>query len=153
MVTGPGDVLRRYLAAGDSQQFDEFPRVLHDDVVVHSPGGATHVGIAAQIGSWQAAHAGLSDLDHAVERLIASGDLVAAHVTVSGTHAGVLLGVEPTGSHLHVDQALFMWARGGRIREMWEIVDTGEGLRQLGVLTDQSLSLTRDPANDGSSDG
>ncbi|HZW44058.1 MAG TPA: ester cyclase [Dermatophilaceae bacterium] len=149
MVTGPGDVLRSYLAAGDAQRFDEFPRVLHDAVVVHSPGGATCVGIAAQVDTWQAAHAGLSNLHHAVEQLLVSGDLVAAHVTVSGTHEGVFLGVEPTGNRLHVDQALFARVCDGGIREMWEVVDTGDGLRQLGVLAHQPLGLTRDPASDG----
>lgn len=149
MATSPEDALRSYLAVGDAQQFDEFTRVLHDDVVVHSPGEATYVGIAAQVATWQAAHAGLSNLQHAIKLLVVTGDLVAAHVKVSGTHEGGFLGVEPTGSRLHVDQALFARVRGGRIHEMWEVVDTGEGLRQLGVLADQSLSLTRDPANDG----
>ena len=137
-----GDVLRRYLAAGDAAAFDVFPQVLHDDVVVHSPGGSTHLGIAAQVAAWQAAHAGLNDLVHVVEQLVASGDVAAARVRVDGTHEGPFLGVGPTGRRLQVGQALFAQVVDGRIRELWEIVDTGDGLRQLGVLTGQSLGPT-----------
>jgi hypothetical protein len=76
MVTEPEDASRSYLAAGEARHFDEFSRVLHDGVVVHSPGGATYVGVDAQLAAWQAAHARL------------------------------FLGIGPTGHRLQVYQAL-----------------------------------------------
>jgi predicted ester cyclase len=119
MVTEPEDALRSYLAAGEARHFDEFSRVLHDGVVVHSPGGATYVGVDAQLAAWQAAHARL------------------------------FLGIGPTGHRLQVCQALFARVGAGRIQELWEVVDAGDGLRQLGVLADQSLDLARPSGSDG----
>lgn len=149
MATGPEDALRSYLAAGDARHFDEFARMLDDDVVVHSPGGITSVGISAQAATWQAAHAGLGDLRHTVEQLLVAGDAVAARVTVSGDHIGAFLGIQPSGNRLQVPQALFARVDAGRIQELWEVVDTGNGLRQLGALAHQSLDLTRSPESDG----
>jgi predicted ester cyclase len=59
-------------------------------------------------------------------------------------HTGTFLGVPPTGATVEVDQALFARIENGRIDELWEIVDTGSGLRQLGVLGDQALGLDED---------
>ena len=47
-------------------------------------------------------------------------------------HNGPFLGVEATGARVDVDQALFVRVEAGRIAEMWEVVDTGSGLRQIG---------------------
>lgn len=41
---------------------------------------------------------------------------------------------------MDVDQAIFVKVETSQIVEMWEIVDTGSGLRQLGILDDQALS-------------
>ena len=46
------------------------------------------------------------------------------------------MGIPATGREVEVDQALFARLKEGRISEMWEIVDTGTFLRQLGVLGD-----------------
>lgn len=69
-----------------------------------------------------------------------SGESVAARIVVTGTHVGPFLGVPPTGAMLRVDQALFVRFQQRRIAEMWEVVDTGSGLQQLGVLGDVPLS-------------
>lgn len=70
--------------------------------------------------------------------------LTAARVRVIAIHHGPFLGVAATGNRLEVDQALFARVDGGRIVEMWEVVDTGSGLRQLGLLPATQL-LGPDP--------
>jgi predicted ester cyclase len=62
-------------------------------------------------------------------------------VLVTGVHTGTFLGIPPTGRRIEVDQALFARVERGRIGELWEIVDTGSGLRQLGVLGNQAIGL------------
>jgi predicted ester cyclase len=133
-------LLLAYLTAGDAADYDRFEAVLAENVIVHSPGGAASVGVEAQRESWQAAHRGLRDLSHSVQHVVSSADTASARVVVSGVHTGPFLGVEPTGSPITVDAAVFVRVAGGRIVELWEIVDTGAGLTQLGVLSDQRLA-------------
>lgn len=137
----PAVVLRGYLTAGDRAAFDEFDRWLHPNVVVHSPGGITSKGVDAQREAWAAGHAGLGGLHHDIQELVVADDAVAARVVASGTHEGSFLGIAPTGNHVQVDQALFARLQDGQIIELWEVVDTGSGMQQLGRLVGQALSF------------
>ena len=136
----PAGIVRGYLDDGDRNDAAALVGWLHEDVEVHSPGGVTTIGAATQAASWAAAHAGLGSLRHHVEEIVANGDAVAARVTVTGTHRGEFLGIAATGASLRVEQALFARVRHGRIVEMWEVVDTGAGLQQLGILKGQTLT-------------
>lgn len=133
-------LLRQYVDAGDARDFSQLERLLAPDVLTHSPGGVEMVGIDDQTATWIAAHRGLDDLKHEICDVLAQDDTAAARIRVSGTHNGLFLGIAPTGARVVVDQALFVRVKSGRIAEMWEVVDTGSGLRQLGVLGDQHLS-------------
>ncbi len=135
------EVLRQYLVAGDSRDFTKLEGLLATGLITHSPGDVKTVGLDSQIAAWTAAHQGLDDLRHEILGVVREGETAAAaRVRVSGTHNGPFLGIEPTGAQIEVDQALFVRVAGGRIAEIWEVVDTGSGLRQLGVLGDQTLS-------------
>lgn len=135
-----GEVLKRYVHAGDRRDFAHMRGLLDERVVTHLPGGSTSTGVEALQRSWAAAHEGLSDLRHDVQEVLVTGDLAAARLVVTGVHTGPFLGVPATGATVQVDQALFAQVRAGRIVEMWEVVDTGTGLRQLGVLEHAELS-------------
>ena len=136
----PGTLLRTYVAAGDSADLGRMEICLAERIVTHSPGGTEIVGIEAQRDAWAAAHEGLGDLKHEIQTLLVDGEHAVARIVVTGIHMGVFLGIPATGVTIRVDQALFVRAESGRITEMWEVVDTGTGLRQLGVLGDQPLS-------------
>lgn len=133
-------VLRSYVAAGDSGNYSEMSRWLDEGVVAHSPGGVTIEGIEAHVASWAAAHAGLAGLRHEVQEVVAREQVAVARVVVTGTHRGTFLGIPATGRTVRVDQALFVHVDDDRIVELWEVVDTGTGLQQLGALSGQVLS-------------
>lgn len=141
MVVDQASPLVAYLNAGDTEQYDALREVLTLGVITHAAGGSTLTGLEALEASWRTAHQGLSQLRHQVVELVVGSNLVAARVSVTGVHTGSFLGVPPTGATIQVDQALFARIEDGRIDELWEIVDTGTGLRQLGVLGDQALGL------------
>lgn len=144
-VSDAASLLRQYLIAGDRADYASLRRLLHADVATHSPGDLTIHGIDGQVAAWDLAHRGLEALDHDVQTVLACRDAAAARVRVRGTHSGRFLGVEPTGGRIEVDQALFVRVEASLIVEMWEVVDTGSGLRQLGVLGSQSLSPGEEP--------
>lgn len=149
MAHDPADVLRGYLACGDAGTLDDLATWLHDDVVVHpAGGGAAYTGVPEAALTWAEAHEGLASLRHEVRDVVVQGDLAVARVRVSGTHEGVFLGLEATGRSVEVDQALFARVADGRVVELWEVTDTGQGLRQLGRLDDDQ-SLTPGPQGPG----
>ncbi|WP_025777558.1 ester cyclase [Brevibacterium sp. VCM10] len=129
-------MIKEYLAAGDSGDEERLHELLDADIVTHSPGGGLIAGIDDTLQTWASAHRGLGALRHQVIAELHSGDLAAVRVRASGIHNGPFLGLTATGKSVSVDQALFARIAHGRIVEMWEIVDTGSGLRQLGMLPD-----------------
>ncbi|MEZ5176254.1 MAG: ester cyclase [Acidimicrobiia bacterium] len=137
--TPDGALVAAYLDAGDRGDWVRLSEHLAPDVVTHSPGDITETGVEHQIGSWAAAHRGLDGLHHEIVDIVTSDGFVAARIRVTGTHTGLFLGVETTGRNIAVDQALFVRVAGQRIAELWEVVDTGSGLRQLGLIGDQRL--------------
>lgn len=133
-------VVQAYLEAGDAEDYDTLRSLVVPEVVVHSPGD-DHTGVDALVEGWAIAHSGLAGLRHEVRVIVGRVDSVAALVLVHGTHTGTFLGLAATGRRLRVDQALFANVHDARIAEMWEVVDTGSGLRQLGALGDQAIGL------------
>ncbi len=133
-------VLQAYIDAGDNEDFTALRRYLAENVVTHSPGGIVAEGIDAHIRSWLAAHEGLAMLRHEIKDVISAGAVAAARLRVTGVHSGRFLGLEPTGAHLAVDEALFVRVEATVIAEIWEVVDTGLALRQMGVLGEQPLA-------------
>lgn len=136
------DLLRDYLAAGDRGDDEALVQLLAPEVVVHAPGGVVTTGVDAALAAWSGARSGLDQLEHRVLDVLESeGDRAAARISVSGVHTGTFLGASASGTHLQVDQAIFIRGRDGRIAELWEVVDTGSGLQQLGLVRhDQPLA-------------
>ena len=66
-------------------------------------------------------------------RLVAEGDLVAAHMPYSGTFANPILGVAPTGRFAQVEEMVIFRIAGGRVAEAWEVYDERGMWRELGV--------------------
>ncbi|HSM57100.1 MAG TPA: ester cyclase [Candidatus Sulfomarinibacteraceae bacterium] len=69
------------------------------------------------------------DLHFQLHEIIAEGDLVAARLTMTGTHSAPWKGIEPTGRKIKVSNMWFFRLRDGRIVDVWEEFDE-HGLRQ-----------------------
>jgi len=59
-----------------------------------------------------------------IESIVAEGDMVAARVTLSGTHL-------PTGKHARWPAMIFARFAGGKVTEDWRVVDSGQLSGQL----------------------
>jgi steroid delta-isomerase-like uncharacterized protein len=78
----------------------------------------------------------LPDWHSEVEQLVAEGDVVVERFTASGTHRGVLMGVQPTGKTLVLAGINVFRIDGDRIVERWGRLDHLGLLRQLGLIPD-----------------
>jgi len=83
---------------------------------------------------WAMLLRGLPDLHLTIEDLIAEGDKVVMRASVTGTHQGEYMGLPPTGKSITYNE-IFIWRlAGGRIAEMWGVVDIFSQMKQLGVI-------------------
>jgi steroid delta-isomerase-like uncharacterized protein len=73
------------------------------------------------------------DLEATVDLIVAESDHVAMRATLSGTHRGTFMNVEPTGESFEIDHAIFVRFEDDEIVELWGQLDVFELRRQLGV--------------------
>jgi hypothetical protein len=78
-------------------------------------------------------HRAFPDLHVTIEDLIAEGDKVVARNTVTGTHRGEYMGLQPTGKSVTYDEIFIFRFVGGRVAETWGVVDVFAQMRQLGL--------------------
>ena len=90
-------LLVAYLEAGDSEAYEALRDILTPDIVAHTAGGSTLIGVDAQASTWRAAHQGLSQLHHHLVDVVDGSGIVAGRVLVTGVHTGTFLGIPPTG--------------------------------------------------------
>jgi steroid delta-isomerase-like uncharacterized protein len=69
-----------------------------------------------------------------LHEFLIDGDLLAARLTVTGTHAGEFMGVAPTGRSFSVQHMHMYRVRDGKLVEHWACRDDLGQLRQLGLL-------------------
>jgi len=74
------------------------------------------------------------DLQFEVGAMIAEGDLVAARVTLTGTHEGEFMGIASTGKSIAVDVMDFLRVENGKLVEHWGVTDQMGMMQQLGVM-------------------
>lgn len=74
---------------------------------------------------------GFSDLEHAIEQILAEGDLVAARQTWRGTHDGEFAGVAASGRRVEFGSTAILRIRDGQIAAAWDRVDVAGLMTQL----------------------
>lgn len=77
---------------------------------------------------------GFPDLAVSTEHLIAEGDLVANHYTITGTHDGPFMGLEPTGIEVRISGISIGQIDAGKVVAGWTVADTMGLLQQLGAV-------------------
>ncbi|MFF2194286.1 ester cyclase [Streptomyces sp. NPDC058157] len=114
-----------------SKTIDE---VFTPDVLFHAPVPTGATGAQALKQVWVVLLRAFPDLHVAVEDVIAEGDKVVFRNTVTGTHRGDYRGLPPTGKPVTYGEIFIFRFSGGRITEVWGVVDVFAQLRQLGLI-------------------
>lgn len=120
----------RYLAYLDALLHpDKLPPLLAESFVAHDlPPGFSLPNFRRR------AMEALPDEELEVLHLAADGDLVAAHLRLTGTHRGVFRGIPPTGRALTAEVFdLVRFDAAGQLAERWGILDWDALYRQMGV--------------------
>ena len=97
----------------------------------YSPLREGHEGIRSMVeGAWTA----FPDYHEELHDLIAEGDRVVAHLTISGTQQGQWGPLPPTGRSARFEEIVILQIRDGKVCRQRGIVDNLLALRQLGVV-------------------
>lgn len=80
------------------------------------------------------------DLHFEVHHILAEGDMVAFHSTMTGTHQGVFAmgpfkDIVPAGKRIRVRHMHFLKWQDGKNTDLWHLWDTASLLRQLTPVT------------------
>jgi steroid delta-isomerase-like uncharacterized protein len=123
------------VSTGDAEVISKtIDELVEPDVLIHMPLPIQATGAQALKQVWAMLLRGLPDLHVAVEDVIAEGDKVVSRNTVTGTHQGEYRGLPPTGKSVTYNEIFIFRFAGGRIAEIWGVVDVFSQMKQLGVI-------------------
>ena len=113
------------------RELDQLDQFLDRDVVDHAPEQTAGVAAARQtLAAWLAA---FPDLHMSIEDLVVDGDHLMARLTATGTHAGPLGHLAPTGKWVSVPMFEAWLVPNDRCIQRWLCLDGCQLLLQLGL--------------------
>ena len=115
------------LASRDLDRLGEF---FADDFTSHNMPPGLPQGLAGVRAFFQLFLDGLSEIEVAVDELVADGDRVAVATTTTGVHSGELLGAQPTGRRVEIT-GIDLVRVDGKIVEHRGLTDIVGLMRQL----------------------
>jgi C-1 hydroxylase len=128
-------VIRSFVEAWNTRDFDRFTALMGPDAVLHVGGGDVACDPAATRAIAETWTTAFPDWRFQLLDLMAEGDRVVAHIPYSGTHRREVVGIEPTGRSCTVDEIVIFRLAGGKVAEAWEVYDEAGMWRQLGVTS------------------
>jgi steroid delta-isomerase-like uncharacterized protein len=131
--------LRRFcdaMSSGDAARIAEtIDELVDPDALIRTPLPIQATGAQALKEVFARLHRAYPDLYITVEDVIEEGDKVVGRNTVTGTHQGEYMGLQPTGRSVTYNEIFIFRFTGGRIAETWGVVDVLSQLKQLGVTS------------------
>jgi hypothetical protein len=131
--------LRRFCDAVNSGEAELIAETIDElvapDALIRTPMPIQATGAHALKEVFARLHRAYPDLHITVEDVIEEDDKIVSRNTVTGTHQGEYMGLEPTGKSVTYSEIFIFRLAGGRIAETWGVVDVFSQLKQLGVTS------------------
>lgn len=108
------------MGKGNLDRIDEF---FTADFRDHSPSPGQAPGAAGVKAFLGALHGAMTGLQVSVDHLVAEGDTVAAHISITGTHTGELMGLPPSGNQAVMRVSDVIRFENGKAVERWGVED------------------------------
>jgi steroid delta-isomerase-like uncharacterized protein len=138
------DIFREAIQASNAHNPDGVAKLVSNDFVSESDTlpSALNGPEAVKQSVKMYVHA-FPDLHFEIEQIFASGDYVTARWRATGTHGGELMGIQPTNRRAVTHGCTVDEIRNGKIVREWVYWDTGNLLRQLGVLPSPAAASSK----------
>ncbi len=104
------------------------------NIADHNPMPGQAPGVDGQRQAVNLFHSAFKDVRANIEYLIAEGDKVVDHWTVSATHNGDFMGIPSTGKSIRLTGTDIFRLADGKIVEIWHVEDIAGLMQQLGAL-------------------
>ena len=127
------DLLRRFyerVTDGDLAVVDE---LVADDFVEHEGFPGLEPGKPGVKQFFALFRSAFPDLRMEPQEMLAEGDLVCARVSITGTHRGEFMGVQPNGKPIAIEAMDMLRIRDGRMTEHWGVTDSMALMQQIGA--------------------
>ncbi len=109
------------------------------DFVDHNPDpGRTGKGIDDMKASFKDFFTAYPDVHVKTDFMVAEGDTVAAHVTVTGTNSGAMGNMPATNKQINIEGIDIIVLKDGKAVERWGVFDNMAMMQQLGMMPDAS---------------
>jgi steroid delta-isomerase-like uncharacterized protein len=108
--------------------------LLSEDFVDHNPIPGTGPDKAGTIQGFQMLLDAFPDMKAEIDHMIAGGDRVAIHCTITATHQDEYMGIPATGKSLIIGGIDIVKIRDQQATEHWGIYDAMGMMQQLGVM-------------------
>jgi steroid delta-isomerase-like uncharacterized protein len=108
--------------------------LVEPDVIFHAPVPMEPTGRQAMKRVWEVLLRAFPDIHVTLEDVITQGDKMVFRNTVTGTHQGEYRGLPPTGKSVTYNEIFIVRFAGGRIAEIWGVVDVFSQMKQLGAI-------------------
>jgi len=117
-------------------RLDLIDELIAEDAVEHEPLPISTGEMRTDLRAWLTElRRAFPDYHVEIEELIVDGDKAVARERITGTNAGPLLGIPPTGRPICIDGIDILRVDGGRVVEHWGLADGQTMARQLGLTT------------------
>jgi steroid delta-isomerase-like uncharacterized protein len=126
------------LGEGNLDKLDE---LVTDDVVEHEQGlpgqPEGKEGVVFFVNTLRGA---FSDIKATIDQSLASGDLVCAHVTLTGKHTGDWMGVPASDKSFEIESIDIVRVEDGKCAEHWGVTDNMALMVQIGALPEPATA-------------
>lgn len=127
------ELIRRYQDAYNSNKLEVLDELLHPDWKTNAWPDGVPQSVDSAKAFYQAVQEMFSDVEYTTEDLIAEGDRVVQRWTFRATHAGVFIGLPPSGKTITAAGISIFRIADGKIVEHWAFADDLGFLHQLGA--------------------
>lgn len=131
------EVIDRYLECYNEKDVEALEEVMTADVRVTGLPGGVEVDSLEEYQGWASGILeAFPDLAFEIEDTVSEEDRAATLVSMTATHEGELMGIEPTGTEIEMDGMLYFRFSDGKIERKWSHTDDLGMLQQIGALPD-----------------
>ena len=102
-------IVRRAYDAINRNDLDALDEMVDSNVTDHDPAPGQGPGLEGVKQYFSSLHTAFPDVQMNVDYMVAEGDKVVARVSVSGTHQGEFLGIDPTGNQVAITGIDVLW--------------------------------------------
>ncbi len=114
----------------------------------HSPDMGYTADIAGLKKDFAELYIAYPDLSIKSDFMITEGDLVSAHVIMTGTNSGPMGDMPATNKKVKVEGVDILRVKDGKITEHWGYMDQAKMMEQLGQMPEMNASADKDKGKD-----